>query len=67
MAQKKPQAENHGELNSISFKPELEQLCTTLTGYECKVLNSHSGTIYSVPGQSPEHSVFAAVEDYARF
>lgn len=49
------------------FKTELEQLCTTLTGYGYKVLNSHIGTIYSVPDQSPEQSCLAAVEDYNRF
>lgn len=45
------------------FKTELEQLCATLSGYKYQVLNSHIGTIYSIPGKSPEKSCLAAVED----
>ncbi|PRY03357.1 uncharacterized protein DUF4062 [Pontibacter ummariensis] len=45
------------------FKTELEQLCYTLQGYGYHVLNSHIGTIYSIPGKSPEESCLAAVEE----
>lgn len=45
------------------FKTEIEQLCSTLQGYGYHVLNSHIGTIYSIPGKSPEESCLAAVEE----
>lgn len=45
------------------FKTDLEQLCYTLRGYGYKVLNSHIGTVYSIPGKSPTDSCLAAVND----
>lgn len=45
------------------FKTEIEQLCATLSGYKYQVLNSHIGTIYSIPGKSPEESCLAAVKE----
>jgi hypothetical protein len=45
------------------FKTELEQICSTLNGYGYHVLNSHIGTIYSIPGKPPEESCLAAVEE----
>jgi len=45
------------------FKTEIEQLCATLSGYKYQVLNSHIGTIYSIPGKSPEESCLVAVND----
>lgn len=45
------------------FKTELEQLCSSLSGYGYHVLNSHIGTIYSIPGKSPEESCLAAVKE----
>jgi len=45
------------------FKTDLEQLCSTLQGFGYEVLNSHIGTIYPVPGKSPEESCLAAVEE----
>jgi hypothetical protein len=45
------------------FKTELEQLCSTLQGYEYQVLNSHIGTIYVPPGMSPQDACLAAVEE----
>jgi len=46
-----------------TFRTELEQLCSTLEGYGYHVLNSHIGTIYNIPGKSPEESCIAAVEE----
>jgi Domain of unknown function (DUF4062) len=45
------------------FKSEIEQIYATLTGYGYEVLCSHMGTVYSVPGKSPEESCLIAVED----
>lgn len=45
------------------FRPELEQLCSSLKGYGYHVLNSHIRTIYPIPGKSPEESCIAAVEE----
>lgn len=45
------------------FKTEIEQLCSTLQGYGYHVLNSHIGTIYSIPGKSPKASCLAAIDD----
>ena len=45
------------------FKTDLEQLCSSLLGYGYHVLNSHIGTIYNIPGKSPEESCLAAVEE----
>lgn len=40
----------------------IESICATLTGYGYEVLCSHMGTIYSIPGKSPEESCMAAVD-----
>lgn len=45
------------------FKTELEQLCATLNGHGYHVLNNSLGTIYPVPGKSPEESCLLAVEE----
>lgn len=45
------------------FKTEIEQICSALKGYGFHVLNSHIGTIYSIPGKSPEESCLAAVDE----
>lgn len=45
------------------FKSDLEQLCSTLHGYGYEVLCSHIGTVYNIPGKSPEESCLAAVEE----
>ncbi|TDP02205.1 DUF4062 domain-containing protein [Flavobacterium sp. 245] len=41
----------------------IEAICATLEGYGYKVLCSHLGTIYNIPGKSPEYSCLAAVEE----
>ena len=46
-----------------NFKTEIEQIYATLTGYGYEVLCSHMGTIYNVPGKSPEESCLLAVEE----
>lgn len=46
-----------------NFKTEIEQIYATLTGYGYDVLCSHMGTIYNVPGKSPEESCLLAVEE----
>jgi hypothetical protein len=44
------------------FKSEIEQIYATLTGYGYEVFCSHMGTVYNVPGKSPEESCLIAVE-----
>lgn len=46
-----------------NFKTEIEQIYATLTGYGYEVLCSHMGTVYNVPGKSPEESCLLAVEE----
>lgn len=46
-----------------NFKTEIEQIYAILTGYGYEVLCSHMGTVYNVPGRSPEESCLLAVED----
>lgn len=41
----------------------IEQIFSVLDGYGYKVLCSHKGTIYNIPGASPEESCLAAVEE----
>ena len=43
-------------------KTEIEQIYASLTGYGYEVLCSHMGTVYNVPGKSPEESCLLAVE-----
>ncbi len=45
------------------FKTEIEQIYATLKGYGYDVMCSHMGTVYNVPGKSPEESCLIAVED----
>lgn len=45
------------------FKTEIEQIFATLKGYGYDVICSHMGTVYSVPGKSPEESCLIAVEE----
>lgn len=45
-----------------NFKTEIEQIYATLTGYGYEVFCSHMGTVYNVPGKSPEESCLLAVE-----
>jgi len=45
------------------FKSDLDQLCSTLIGFGYEVICSHLGTVYPVPGKSPEESCIAAVAD----
>lgn len=45
------------------FKTEIEQIYATLTGYGYDVFCSHMGTVYNVPGKSPEESCLIAVEE----
>lgn len=45
------------------FQTDIEQIYATLTGYGYKVFCSHMGTIYNVPGKSPEESCLLAVEE----
>jgi len=45
------------------FRTELEQLCSSLMGHGYHVLNNEIGTIYPIPGKSPEESCLAAVEE----
>lgn len=46
-----------------NFKTEIEQIYASLTGYGYEVLCSHMGTVYNVPGKSPEESCLLAVEE----
>jgi hypothetical protein len=46
-----------------NFKTEIEQIYATLTGYGYEVFCSHMGTVYNVPGKSPEESCLIAVEE----
>lgn len=41
----------------------IEAIYATLTGYGYKVLCSHKGSIYPVPGKSPEESCLAAIDE----
>ncbi|WP_131538887.1 DUF4062 domain-containing protein [Pedobacter nototheniae] len=41
----------------------IESLYAILTGYGYRVLCSHKGTVYNIPGKSPEESCLAAVEE----
>ncbi|MGL5888843.1 MAG: DUF4062 domain-containing protein [Bacteroidia bacterium] len=45
------------------FRTEIEQLCATLTGFGYEVINSHIGTVYSIPGKSPKESCLEAVRN----
>jgi hypothetical protein len=45
------------------FRTELEQLCSTLKGHGYHVLNNEIGTIYPIPGKSPEESCIAAIDE----
>ncbi len=45
------------------FKTEIEQIYATLKGYGYNVICSHMGTVYNVPGKSPEESCLIAVEE----
>lgn len=41
----------------------IEAVYATLRGFGYDVLCSHKGTVYNIPGKSPEESCLAAVED----
>ena len=41
----------------------IDAIYAMLTAYGYKVLCSHKGTIYNIPGKSPEESCIAAVEE----
>ena len=45
------------------FKTEIEQIFATLKGYKYEVICSHMGTVYNVPGKTPEESCLIAVEE----
>jgi hypothetical protein len=50
------------------YEKEIQQICTVInsysnTKYEYKVLNSHIGSIPSIPGLSPTNSCLRAVDD----
>lgn len=45
------------------FKTEIEQIFATLKGYNYDVICSHMGTVYNIPGKSPEDSCLAAVDE----
>lgn len=45
------------------FKTEIEQIYATLIGFGYEVFCSHMGTVYNVPGKSPEESCLIAVEE----
>ncbi|MBB5643979.1 DUF4062 domain-containing protein [Pedobacter cryoconitis] len=45
------------------FKSDLEQLCSTLIGFGYEVICSHIGTVYPVPGKTPEESCLVAVAE----
>lgn len=50
------------------FESEIQQICTIIetfsnSNYKYKVLNSHIGSIPSIPGKSPTDSCLRAVED----
>lgn len=45
------------------FETEIEQIYAILKGYGYDVFCSHMGTVYNVPGKSPEESCLIAVED----
>ncbi len=45
------------------FETEIEQIFATLEGYGYDVICSHMGTVYNVPGKSPEESCLIAVEE----